>query len=675
MKRILLFVIFFVPSFLFAQKDISIDSILVYATRNYTAQPDSAQYYLHKGIKLAEEIDDNYQKGIFLTKLIQQKTRIRDYDSARYYFRKSQKFLLESGQNVLLPDGHSEIAETYYYMEKMDSALYHFARADSLYAKDGDSIGVLISKNNIANVHQIQGNYKAAIDNMLQAVKNVDTTQYLFIKVQLYINISELYRQIDEPELAREFAKRSLDLALENTNFPDDMVSAYVKLAGYAIEDEEYEKAREYNRLAQKVVNDYKLDMIQFQVSKSNANLLIAEERYDEAIAEINQALDIAKQARRNDFEVFSLRRNLGICYSKTNRPQQAVTILNEVLENTLEDGRLDDISAVYLSLSEAHESLGDYRSAIANYKLYRTYNDSILGESKQVAIRDAMVKYETERKEHDLAETRANLAEKELEVRNKNALIFGGFGLAIILGLIGYLFYNQQKLKNRQLRKEAELQTALARIETQNKLQEQRLRISRDLHDNIGSQLTFIISSIDNLKFGLKDASDTVKNKLSGISEFTTDTIYELRDTIWAMNKNNITLEDLQVRISNFIEKARVSSSDVSFDFSISENMPKDHTFTSIVGMNLYRIIQEAVNNALKYSEGNVIKVDISEGDGAYMISISDNGKGFDVNDKERYGNGLNNMKKRARDINAKFDIRSDSGSGTRVELIFNSE
>jgi len=75
-------------------------------------------------------------------------------------------------------------------------------------------------------------------------------------------------------------------------------------------------------------------------------------------------------------------------------------------------------------------------------------------------------------------------------------------------------MFYNQQKLRNSQLRKENELKTALAQIETQNRLQEQRLRISRDLHDNIGAQLTFIISSIDTLKLRFKDMNEKLSDR-----------------------------------------------------------------------------------------------------------------------------------------------------------------
>jgi signal transduction histidine kinase len=257
------------------------------------------------------------------------------------------------------------------------------------------------------------------------------------------------------------------------------------------------------------------------------------------------------------------------------------------------------------------------------------------------------------------------------LEVRRKNTFIFGSLGLALILGLLGYLLYNQQKMKNRQLQKETELTSALAKIETQNKLQEQRLRISRDLHDNIGAQLTFIISSIDNLKYGFTDISEKLGNKLIGISSFTQQTIYELRDTIWAMNKENITFEDLQSRIANFIEHAKNASEKTDFSFNIDENVDETHIFSSVEGMNIYRIIQEAVNNALKYASADEIEVNISEKENKYTVEITDTGIGFDQ-DSTELGNGLNNMKKRAREIGGNIKFVSKINKGTKVILNF---
>jgi signal transduction histidine kinase len=221
--------------------------------------------------------------------------------------------------------------------------------------------------------------------------------------------------------------------------------------------------------------------------------------------------------------------------------------------------------------------------------------------------------------------------------------------------------------LKQEQLKKEHELKTALAKIEIQNRLQEQRLRISRDLHDNIGAQLTFIISSIDNLKFALKD--DIINKKLSKISGFTTETIYQLRDTIWAMNKNDITFEDLQTRISNFIDNAKISSENTKFKFTIPSEIGATHTFTSIQGMNMYRIIQESINNASKYAEASNINVSIQQDESKFLIKIEDDGKGFDPK-KVQMGNGINNIQKRARDLGSHATISSEIGKGTSVSF-----
>ncbi|WP_457618692.1 histidine kinase [Lutibacter sp.] len=105
---------------------------------------------------------------------------------------------------------------------------------------------------------------------------------------------------------------------------------------------------------------------------------------------------------------------------------------------------------------------------------------------------------------------------------------------IILLLGIVSFGLFKRQQHK----RKEFQNRLALKEAQTHNRLQDQRLRISRDLHDNIGSQLTFIISSIDNLKFITKNSDKVVKNKLSEINQFTNNTISQLRDTIWAMNK-----------------------------------------------------------------------------------------------------------------------------------------
>lgn len=358
----------------------------------------------------------------------------------------------------------------------------------------------------------------------------------------------------------------------------------------------------------------------------------------------------------------------LGEVFMAEKKWKEAIPLMHKSLPISLKKQYQNLTQYNYKMLSDIYKKLNNADSALYYFEQYSTVKDSVHSLKVQESIAALNIEFETEKKQNEILQQRAQLAEKDLEVRRKNTFIFGSLGLALLLGLLGYLLYSQQKLKNRQLKKEGELKTALARIETQNKLQEQRLRISRDLHDNIGAQLTFIISSIDNLKFGFSDISEKLSQKLTGISNFTSQTIYELRDTIWAMNKENITFEDLQARIANFIEHAKNASDKADFSFNIDKSVDENHIFSSIEGMNIYRIIQEAVNNSLKYASADETEVNISNKENHYIIEIADNGIGFDQ-DATEPGNGLNNMKKRAREIKGSLHVKS-SKKGTSISL-----
>ena len=270
-------------------------------------------------------------------------------------------------------------------------------------------------------------------------------------------------------------------------------------------------------------------------------------------------------------------------------------------------------------------------------------------------------VRFETNEKEKRLIENQA-----KLEQRNLLLLVLA---LAtVFIGVTGYLIYRQQKLRNRQMAQQHELRNAIAQIETQNKLQEQRLAISRDLHDNIGAQLTFIISSVDNTRYAFDTDNTRLGSKLESIGQFARETIIELRDTIWAMNHSEITMEELGGRILNFVEKARESGSTASFDFTLDDHL-REVRLTSSEGMNLYRTLQEAVNNAVKYASAQKIAIKIWQNADDILITVSDDGSGFDT-PAARAGNGLGNMQRRMEAIGAGIQIDSNPGQGTRITI-----
>ena len=134
-------------------------------------------------------------------------------------------------------------------------------------------------------------------------------------------------------------------------------------------------------------------------------------------------------------------------------------------------------------------------------------------------------------------------------------------------------------------------------------------------------------------------------------------------------MNKEEITFEDLKTRTTNFIEAAKTSLLGIDFEF----NYPKDTDnvkLNSLQGIDVYRIIQEAINNAVKHAKATRIVVNFEIDGSDLKISIIDNGVGFDQSTIEA-GNGLSSMKKRANEIDADFEMKS-SNQGTEITIKF---
>lgn len=398
-----------------------------------------------------------------------------------------------------------------------------------------------------------------------------------------------------------------------------------------------------------------------------NTNLKM--KNFQEAEKYIMRALEINK-VNNSAYNLATNYTNLGTVAYEQGEFQKAKNLFKSAHGYADENGSIEKKRDILEQETLLFRRMNNFKKALEKQDAFYILRDSVFKDERASKIAEMEARFRTVESEKKLAVTRANLAESELDNKQKNIVIFGSLGLALILGLLGYLFYNRQKLRNRQIQKESELREALARIETQNKLQEQRLRISRDLHDNIGAQLTFVTSSLDNLKYGMEDKKNKFSNKISKISEFTTQTIYELRDTIWAMNKSSITFEDLQSRIANFIDNASTLTNKTNFNFSVASEVDTNTRFTSVQGMNIYRIIQESVNNALKYGKASKINVLISsEDNNTHSVVIEDNGIGFDVENAE-LGHGLNNMKKRATDLQGNLEIRSEVNKGTSITL-----
>ncbi|MCU0432083.1 MAG: ATP-binding protein [Bacteroidia bacterium] len=205
--------------------------------------------------------------------------------------------------------------------------------------------------------------------------------------------------------------------------------------------------------------------------------------------------------------------------------------------------------------------------------------------------------------------------------------------------------------------------------LETEHKIHIERERISRDLHDNIGAQITYIVSTLDFLSFRLEKQTPVENRRLiHELGQNARHTMDQLRETIWAMNQPALGIDEFVQKLRNFAQQAGSSG---------NMQMQVEHHAAGLgialapaQVLHLYRIIQEAVNNAIKHANATQLDITLLAEAGKLVITISDNGCGFDPGQNRDGHYGLANMRTRAAEIGAGITLSSQPGSGTEIRI-----
>ena len=557
-----------------------------------------------------------------------------------------------------------------------DSSNFYLAKMDSVLGVINDSTYVHRRQLIEATILIGQSKYEEAMEKLLHSQLffkyQQDSSNYYLSKYKIAVCNYYVNR--------RDLAKSILQEVLQNPSHITDQMATNA-LANIGVINLEHGIINKNETLVKKAIPNFKkaiainLKNQEYTYLASNYSLLaechIQLKEYIKAILLLDSAIHYANKDENLSQKGFALIKKANVLTQTKQYPQATILIENAIdIFQTAND--LPTLIYAFLEKKKLMVEMGQYKTAVNLSD--SIYNLGLANYDKRFAdgITEMETKYKTAEKERKILIQRADIAEKNLIIQERNYQIFAIAGFVILLLFLAYFIYNQQQLKNNQLVKENKLKVALQVIETQNKLQEQRLRISRDLHDNIGAQLSFIISSIDNLKFMTGMSNSELKEKLSYISIFTTTTIHQLRDTIWSMNKNEIKIGDLQSRVLSFLENAKKANTNINIEFEIA--VSSDITFTSINGINIFRAIQEAVNNALKHALADNIKIKIVEFEKELEISITDNGVGFDYKELQ-LGNGLTNIQSRIDEIGGELKIDSAPTKGTVILITCNKD
>ncbi len=197
--------------------------------------------------------------------------------------------------------------------------------------------------------------------------------------------------------------------------------------------------------------------------------------------------------------------------------------------------------------------------------------------------------------------------------------------------------------------------------------IEKMRSKISTDLHDSIGSGLSEISILTELLGFKIPEEKSDLKSGLKNVSAISRTLIESMSDIVWLVNPKKDSLKDLFKRLQLSYHEV-LKHADVDL---LVENL--DTLETIKLPMNfrqhLFLIFKEAINNALKYSNADLLNLKIETNGNLLTVTLSDNGIGFDLSD-EKMGNGLLNMKNRAKEIGGNIEYFSEKNIGTTIKF-----
>lgn len=638
----------------------------------------------------------------------------------------AQRSKIDSLQKVVqqLPD--TVKMQIYYTLGKKyinisnDSTAMYAAMSMEL-AKQYNNQDVVASDYSLLGVtEKNKGNYEKAISYHLQSLKIREATNNEKAMAIGYNDIGILYKNMERWDEALDYYRKSNALCQKvklsaGISMTYNNIGTIMKAKG--LKDTKYfDSTIFYYQLA---LNEAKKTNNTNDISTCLSNIgeiYIDQKKYDTALSIFQQCLQYDK-ANEDKYGMALSYLHLGFIYMSINSLDKATRYCDSSLVLCDNEGMLREKLEVLETIRSIKKGQRDYEGALKVTEAYLSLKDSIINEETSKQISELQTKYETVKKEKELSK-------KELLIQKRNYQIAGIVGAMILLSIVVFLLYNRQQIKQRQAREKAILAAEY----------NERMRIAKDVHDDLGSGLSKISLMADRVQ---KRASANIKlaNDIEYISAVSKELLDNVNDVEWVRKPEETGITHLSSRLGDLgrglsnisltadtAQQAASNSATLGNDVqqiaSVSKELidnmrdliwvlnPENTTLDNLLarlreycadyleGMdvdvaldfskqvplmrisresqrNIFSTVKEAINNCVKHAAASAIKISVKTENDKLTIIVHDNGKGLDMSKLKGSGNGLRNMKQRIEAVGGVFSINSKEGAGTSINII----
>ncbi len=576
---------------------------------NYLSNPHKSIDLLNRVIKHEKNITDSFLRGgIYLKRggayfNINTQKAIDDYSLAIEIY--------EEKDAIYKADAFLFRGQAYSALGQFVAASEDYKAAYDLFEKEKDFEYMLHARSGEIVMYSKNGFLEKSVEQRSSLIKSLlDLKLFQYLSTQYY-NQSIDYKKLEKNDLRYDYLQEALKYADSALNPPFVYTAVYSSLSDHFSLTKNPKEALNFLEKAQDYLSEIPNDKY------ANSIYLMALIHYQMESKQWNEA-------KENSLKRLILVESIG---------------LDE-----------ENIST-HKSLSEIYSNLNDNERAFYHLEKHSNLKDSLYNQSNTNALIYYQTLYETERQEKELNEKKNSIA--ILEEKNssiKKQFLYGGVALSFGFLLI-FLYKNQKSLKVKKELQEKYTQDLLLAQE------EERKRVSKDLHDGIGQSLLLIKNKV------VLNKDDSTKNLVENAIE-------EVRSISRALHPFQLQ----ELGITKAIENIFYQIDETTELFITKEIENIDGIFSIEKEVNIYRIVQESLNNVLKHSKASAVKIEITNKEKDVQMCIRDNGVGFDFSERKNDFNslGLKTLKERTRLLQGVMKIDSETtGKGTTLTFI----
>lgn len=548
----------------------------------------------------------------------------------------------------------SDLGLAYFYKGDLSKAISLWEAASTIREKLDDKSGVAALNVKIGAAYFKLGDYEKSLAAQMKALKMFEQQKNVIGAAHALNNVAAVFEMQKQYDKAREYYGKAITTHLNNKDTLQ-AASVIINVGNIHYRQNNYDSAAWYWQNALRKIPPGKSPHYESIAYNNLAETFTLDRKYDSAFYMINKAIALRRLTK--DYQgLTSSMSNLGRIYTLQKKYALAEKTYAAALDSAQAKNLKIEESKILFNLYQLYEETGDFRNALSNYVQYAAIEDSLSNERSRKNLDELLVTYETDKKDQQLVIQHAELSSQKILIQ-RTYMIIGG--LVIIVGLLVIIFLlarGRYRRKQELAENEKKLAVREAFIDATIRSQEnERKRFAQDLHDGMGqliSSLRLMVSQLDKNtsveeKLSIAERSDTILN----------DMHTEIRSIAFNLMPQTLiqhgllpALQEMALRVN---QTGKISVSVSGYD--IPERLNEVHEIS------LYRIIQEWINNVIKYANASAIEVQLIRHEEEINITIEDNGVGFDTAKLElSKGHGWKNIKSRINLIKGELDIDS---------------